>query len=163
MKKLIILIALALPMLANAQKYGHVNTQELFTQMPELAGVQQQLDSLNKQYESLLVTMQDEYQRKLQDYQQKQSTMPDAMKQIQEEELYSMQQRMQTTYQTAQTDVEQKQREWIAPIHERMSKAIQKVGADKGFTYIFDSGAMQYIGADAVDVMPDVKKELGIK
>ena len=30
MKKLIVMLALALPMLASAQKYGHINTQELF-------------------------------------------------------------------------------------------------------------------------------------
>lgn len=163
MKKIIILLALAMPMLASAQKFGHVNTQELFQLMPELKGVQAQLDSLNKQYETLLMTMQDEYQKKLQDYQAKQATMSDAIKQIQEEELYSMQQRLQTTYQTAQQDVEQKQREWIAPIHEKMAKAIQKVGADKGYTYIFDAAATLYIGADAADLMADVKKELGIK
>lgn len=163
MKKLIIILALAMPMLASAQKFGHVNTQELFQLMPELKGIQTQLDSLNKQYEALLMTMQDEYQKKVQDYQAKQATMSDAIKQIQEEEIYSMQQRIQTTYQTAQQDVEQKQREWIAPIHEKMAKAIQKVGADKGYTYVFDSAATLYIGADASDLMADVKKELGIK
>ena len=40
MKKLIIILALAMPMLASAQKFGHVNTQELFTQMPEIKDVE---------------------------------------------------------------------------------------------------------------------------
>ena len=30
MKKLILALALTLPMIASAQKFGHVNTQELF-------------------------------------------------------------------------------------------------------------------------------------
>ena len=164
MKKIVMIIAvLVLALTANAQKFGYVNTQELFMQMPELKDVQARMDSLNKQYENLLMNMQEEYQKKLQDYQQKQSTMPDAMRQIQEEELYSMQQRLQTTYQTAQQDVEQKRGEYLKPINERMSKAIQEVGAANNYTYIFDSVAAVYISPEADDVMPLVKAKLGIK
>ena len=39
MRKIIITIMLALPMLASAQKIGHINTQELFAQMPEMTQV----------------------------------------------------------------------------------------------------------------------------
>ena len=85
------------------------------------------------------------------------------MRQIQEEELYSMQQRLQTTYQTAQQDVEQKRGEYLKPINERMSKAIQEVGAANNYTYIFDSVAAVYISPEADDVMPLVKAKLGIK
>ncbi len=164
MKKIGLIIAvLALTLTANAQKFGYVNTQELFMMMPELKDVQARMDSLNKQYENLLMQMQEEYQKKLQDYQQKQSTMPDAMRQIQEEELYSMQQRLQTTYQTAQQDVEQRRSEYLKPINERMAKAIQDVGAANNYTYIFDSAAAVYISPDADNVMALVKAKLGIK
>ena len=162
-KSLVIIAVLLVSLAANAQKFGYVNTQELFMQMPELKDVQARMDSLNKQYENLLMTMQEEYQKKLQDYQQKQSTMPEAMRQIQEEELYSMQQRLQTTYQTAQQDVEQKRGEFLKPVNERMAKAIQEVGADNKYTYIFDSAATVYIAPEADNVMPLVKTKLGIK
>ena len=132
-------------------------------QMPELKDIQARMDSLNKQYENLLMQMQEEYQKKLQDYQQKQNTLPEAMKQIQEEELYSMQQRLQTTYQTAQQDVEQKRGEYLKPVNEKMSKAIQEVGAANNYTYIFDAAAAVYIAPDADNVLPLVKAKLGIK
>lgn len=163
MKKILVILALVLPMMASAQKYGHVNTAELFQLMPELKDVTARLDSLNKQYEALLVNMQEEYQKKAQEYEQKASTMTDAMKQIQEEELYTMQQRLQTTYQTAQQDIAQKRQEFVAPIQEKMLKAIQTVGQEKGFTYIFDTAAMVYVDPTATDVMADVKAKLGIK
>ena len=163
MKKVLVILALVLPMMASAQKYGHVNTAELFQLMPELKGVTARLDSLNKQYEDLLVNMQEEYQKKAQEYEQKAATMTDAMKQIQEEELYTMQQRLQTTYQTAQQDIAQKRQEYVAPVQEKMLKAIQAVGQEKGFTYIFDTAAMVYVDPSATDVMPDVKAKLGIK
>ncbi|MCQ2345819.1 MAG: OmpH family outer membrane protein [Paludibacteraceae bacterium] len=164
MKKLFVILALALPILASAQKFGYVNTQELFQQMPELKQVEARLDSLNAQYENMLTAMQEEYQKKVQDYQDKQATMTDAIRQITEEEIYSIQQRLQTTYQTAQADVQKKQEEYLVPVQERMVNAIRKVGEEKGFTYIFNSAtSLVYTGPDAIDVTDDVRKELGIK
>ncbi len=151
-------------MLANAQKFGSINTQELFSQMPDVKVANTQLDSLQSYYEGVLATMQEEYQKKMQDYQQKQATMTDAIRQITEEEIMTIQQRIQTTYETAQQDVQKKQQELLAPIHEKMAKAIKKVGEAEGYTYIFDSAvATVYVGKDATDILPAVKKELGIK
>ena len=163
MKKIIITIMLALPMLASAQKFGHINTQELFAQMPEVAQVKLKMDTINAQYESQLTSMQEEFQKKLQDYQSQEATMADAVKQIRQQELQEMQQHIQLFYQTAEQDIQKKQQELLAPVHEKMSKAIKAVGEREGYTYIFDSAAMVHIGNDATDATPAVKKELGIK
>lgn len=163
MKKILFVLALVLPMFASAQKYAHVNSQELFGLMPELQTVSARLDSLNRQYEDLLVTMQEEFQRKVQDYEAKASGMTDAMRQLQEEELSTMQQRLQTTYQTAQQDIAQKRQEYVAPIQEKMLNAIQEVGREQGFTYVFDSAVMLYIDPTATDLMEACKAKLGIR
>ena len=163
MKKMILLLAVTLPIVASAQKFGYINHLELFQLMPELKSADAQLDSLNRQYENMLVSMQEEYQKKYADYQAKAATMTEAIRQIQEEELASMQQRMQTTYQTAQQDIEKQQQLLYAPIQERMIKAIQVVGEKQGFTYIFQSNALLYTAPEAMNVIEDVKKELGIK
>ena len=160
MKKIIITIMLALPMLASAQKFGHINTQELFAQMPEVAQVKMKMDTIQNQYENQLASMNEEIQKKAQDYQAQEATMADAVKQIRQKELQEMQQRIQLFYQTAEQDIQKKQH---APVHEKMAKAIKAVGERDGYTYIFDSQAMVHIGADAIDATPAVKKELGIK
>ena len=54
-KSLVILAVLLVSIVANAQKFGYVNTQELFMLMPELKDVQVRMDSLNKQYENMLM------------------------------------------------------------------------------------------------------------
>ena len=163
MKKIIITIMLALPMLASAQKFGHINTQELFSQMPEVALVKQQMDTIQGQYETQLASMNEEIQKKVQDYQAQEATLADAIKQIRQQEIQEMQQRIQLFYQTAEQDIQRKQQELLAPVHEKMAKAIKAVGEREGYTYIFDSAAMVHIGADATDATPAVKKELGIK
>ncbi len=163
MKKIIILIALAMPVLVMAQKLGHVNTGELFAQMPEVAKVKLKMDTIQSQYENQLTMMQEEFQKKAQDYQAQASTMTDAIRQIREQELQEMQQRIQLFYQTAEQDIQKQQQDLLAPVHERMAKAIKAVGEKEGYTYIFDSAAMVYVATDAIDAMPSIKKELGIK
>ena len=163
MKKIIIALMLILPLAASAQKFGHINTQELFTQMPEVAKIKLKMDTIQSQYENQLASMNEEIQKKAQDYQANEATMPDAVKQIRQQELQEMQQRIQLFYQTAEQDIQKKQQELLAPIHEKMAKAIKTVGEREGYTYIFDSQAMVHIGNDAHDVTPAVKKELGIK
>jgi outer membrane protein len=163
MKKIIIAMLLILPMAVSAQKFGHVNTQELFSQMPEVNQVKLKMDTIQNQYEMQLASMNEEFQKKMQDYQSQESTMADAVKQIRQQELQEMNQRIQLFYQTAEQDIQRKQQELLAPVHEKMTKAIKAVGDREGYTYIFDSAAMVHIGADAVDVTPSIKKELGIK
>ena len=163
MKKIIITLLLIAPMAISAQKFGHINTQELFTQMPEVAQVRLKMDTIQSQYETQLASMNEEIQKKAQDYQAQEATMADAVKQIRQQELQEMQQRIQLFYQTAEQDIQKKQQELLTPVHEKMAKAIKTVGEREGYTYIFDSAAMVHIGADAADVTPAVKKELGIK
>ena len=163
MKKIFIAIMLVLPLMASAQKFGHVNTQELFAQMPEVNQVKLKMDTIQSQYENQLASMNEEIQRKYQDYQQNEATMPEAIKQMRQQELQEMQGRLQTFYQTAEQDIQRKQQELLAPVHEKMTKAIKIVGEREGYTYIFDCAAMVHIGNDPTDVTPAIKKELGIK
>lgn len=163
MKKLFFIIALALPMLASAQKLGHINTQELFQQMPELNTVKAQMDTLQNMYENQLAMMQEEFNKKVQDFQQSQATMTDGVREFRQQELADLEQRIQTFYQTAQQDIQRKQQEYLMPLHEKMAKAIEAVGKEKGFTYVFDSSAMLYIAPEATDLMADVKAKMGMK
>ena len=99
----------------------------------------------------------------MQDYQAQESTMADAVKQIRQQELQEMQQRIQLFYQTAEQDIQKKQQELLTPVHEKLTKAIKAVGEREGYTYIFDSAAMVYVSPSAENLMEPVKKQLGIK
>ena len=62
MKKLILCAICAICGLttANAQKFGHVNTQEIIQAMPEYTAAKAEIDKLQAQYEADLKSMQDE-------------------------------------------------------------------------------------------------------
>lgn len=74
-----------------------------------------------------------------------------------------LQMKVQQYYQSAQTLLQQKQEELQAPIREKLRKAIEEVGAENGFLYIYDLNTLLYKSGDAIDVTPLLKKKLNIK
>ena len=163
MKKMILMLALALPILASAQKIGHVNSQEVMALMPETKRMTEQLDSIQGVYESQLANMQEEFNKKLTEFQQQQSTMTAGVREFRQQELAEMEQRMQMFYQTVQQDLQAKQVEYLQPVRTRLMEAIKQVATTQGCTYVLDQSSMLHIGTDATDLTAAVKAELGIK
>ena len=157
------MLAMVLPMLASAQKIGYINSQELLAAMPEIKGMQAKLDTLAGQYETQFANMQEEFNKKVADFQKDQATMTAGVRDFRQQEIVEMEQRIQMFYQTAQKDIQAKQQEYLIPIQNRMLEAIKKVGAEQGCTYVMDAMAMLYIAPDALDLMALVKSELGIQ
>ena len=75
MKKLILMLALLAPMSMFAQKFGHLNSQQIMNDMPEFVKARGEIEATAKQYENDLKAMQDELQRKAQEYEKTKSTM----------------------------------------------------------------------------------------
>ena len=163
MKKMILMLAMVLPMFASAQKIGHVNSQEIMALMPETKQMGAKLDSLQSSYETQLANMQEEFNKKVAEFQQQQSTMSASILEYRQQELAQMEQRLQVFYQTIQQDLQAKQVEYLQPIREKLLAAINKVAAAQACTYVMDQTGMLYIAPDATDLTPAVKAELGIK
>ena len=75
MKKLILMLMLCAPMTMMAQKFGKVNTQQIMQSLPDVAKANGEMEALQKQKENDLKSMQDEFQRKADEYQKGSSTM----------------------------------------------------------------------------------------
>jgi len=163
MKKMIFMLALVLPVLASAQKIGHVNTQEIMTLMPETKMMSAKLDSLQGSYETQLANMQEEFNKKITEFQKQQATMSADIREFRQQELAEMEQRMQMFYQTVQQELQKKQVEYLQPVRDALLAAINKVGAAQGCAYVIDLANVIYVGADALDLTSAVKAELKIK
>jgi outer membrane protein len=75
-----------------------------------------------------------------------------------------MQQRIQEFFVNAQQTLQQKQNELQVPVLESFRKAVEAVGEENGFLYIFEinSGLTLFNSSQSVDVTPLVKAKLGI-
>jgi outer membrane protein len=148
-----------------AQKIGHINSQELLAAMPESDSAQKKIEALAKEHESVLEEMTVEYNKKLEALNKDYATFSDLAKASKEAELQDLQNRIQTFQQSAQDDLQKKRMEFFKPIQDKALKAVNDVAAENGFSYILDSGigAVVYEGPDAQDILPLVKKKLGLQ
>jgi len=163
MKKMILMLALVMPILASAQKIGHVNSQEIMALMPETKQMGEKLDSVQGVYETQLANMQEEFNKKVAEFQQQQQTMSASILEYKQQELAQMEQRLQMFYQTIQKDLQAKQVEYLQPIRDKLLATINKVATAQACTYVMDQANMLYIAPDALDLTSAVKAELGIK
>ena len=149
-------------MVAQSLKFGTVNTAEVLAVMPERADAEKQLQDLTKRYEDEFMKLQEDFQKKYQEVQALGDSVPETIKMRRYEELQTMDQRIQSFRQVAEQDLAKKQEELFIPIQQKLMEAINAVGSENGFTYIFDANAAYYKGVGNEDVTTLVKTKLGI-
>ena len=147
--------------ITNAQKIAHIDLDSLSGIMPETKiakGVAEKyLDDLKKTVSS----MEEEFQKKYNDYMQNELTMSDLVKKTKQEELQSLQTRIQDFNQQAQMDYQKKSAELTAPIMDKAKKAIEAVAKEGGFKYVLDTSAGNILYSEpSEDILMLVKKKL---
>jgi len=145
-------------------KFGHINSADLLKVMPGRDSVQKVIDAYLLTLQTQLKNMQTELETKYNDYLTNEKTYSDLIKQTKQKELQDLNDRIQTFQNTAQEDWQNKETELLTPIINKAKKAIEDVAKENGYTYVFDSsiGVLLYF-EPSDDIMPLVKKKLGIK
>jgi outer membrane protein len=160
----IVILAASFTMDANAQKFGHVDSNELLLAMPERKTAETTIQSFAKELESQLQTMNAEWESKVQDYQSKEKMMSESIKKAKVKEITDLENRIKEFQSTAQEDLQAKENELLQPMIEKAKLAISDVAKENKYTYVFDSGAgMLLYSPESDDILPLVKKKMGIK
>ena len=162
MRKIIIMLMVFAPLSLFAQKFGHVDSQAIMQGMPEFIKAKGEVEAQKKTYENELQSMQQELQRKSEEYDKNASTMNETKRKETETELQNMYQKIQQTYQDNQQALAKMQQEKIQPITTKLVNAIKNVGTAGGYVYIMDMAAgIPYISQTlSKDVTEEVKAEL---
>lgn len=168
MLKKIALLAMMfiLPLGVMAQaKFGHMNSQQIITVMPEYTQAQKDLEALSKQYTEEMQRSEQEFNKKYQELLQQQDSLPRNILERRQKEVQDMAQRQQQFQQEAYQAMEKAQQEKMIPIYQKLENAVQAVGKAEGVVYIFDIARtpVAYIGTESIDVTAKVKAQLGIK
>ncbi|MBS1689000.1 MAG: OmpH family outer membrane protein [Bacteroidetes bacterium] len=168
MKKLLMILACGLLItnmaLAQATKFGYISSAELLQSMPDRVKADSDLNKYARSFQQELETMGKEYQTKVQQFQAGEKTMTDAMKEVKMKEIQDLQNRIESTQQSAQDKVAQKKQELYGPILDKADKAIKEIAKEKAYDYIFDAsqGALLY-AKEGDNILPLVKAKLGLK
>jgi len=150
---------------AQAPKFGHIDMQALYQVMPERTVGENKLQAFTKGLEDDLMTMQKDAQAKYAEYLSKRDSMSETIRNVKNEEINAMSERIQTYQQNAQQQIQDKQAEIFKPMLDKADKAVKAVGAEKGLVYVFDmsSRVILYNSKESVDILPFVKTKLGIQ
>lgn len=180
MRKLINVLFVAAGLLltsnvANAQqKFGHINSDEIYSVMPEANTAQTTLQNLAKTKQDEIDKMINEYQTKLKAAQDKEKTLSEANKevvmkelQVAGQEIQDLQKRIEDARTKATNDIQTKQNELFPAINQKVATAMSAVAKEKGLAYVFDVSASQGFNnlvyfAGGEDITAAVKTKLGI-
>lgn len=107
--------------------------------------------------------MEDEYNKKYAEFIEQSDSLTESIKLRRMQEVQDLQKRIETFYQQARQDVQKKQQELLVPIQKKISDAVNAVGDENNFTYIFENGAFLYTSPKSTDATQLVKTKLGLK
>ena len=91
-KKILLAICIAFPMLAMAQapKFGVVNTQEVLEAMPDVKKVNEQVAAAAKKYEEEFGKLREQMEREYAEFQKLDPSTPDPIKQRRQQDVQAL-------------------------------------------------------------------------
>ena len=164
MKKLVLIAVMALvSSAAFAQKFAHVNFNELIYLMPEAEQANATMVAAQNEAQEVYQSMMDEYQKKATEYQQKASTWTQAIRESKEKELDDVQQRIMDFQQSIQQELSAKQNELMAPIVQKAQDTVSRLAKEGGYIYVFDVNTALYVDENqSTDLTRQARRALNI-
>jgi outer membrane protein len=160
MKKVILFaVVILMGAAASAQKFGHINTNELLAAMPETKKAQDRLkkiqDSLNTSYADMIK----EYNEQDSIIRVDSAKWTPAKKDVKFGQFQQLAQTLQGYSNAAQEYLQQQQEVVFAPVQKIAFDAIQAVAKANGYTYVFNKETL-LVSPASDDILPLVKKYL---
>ena len=162
---ILIAVMAVMSVAASAQnlKFGYVNFNEIVMLMPEMDAARATMEENQKTNEEILMSMYQEYQTKMQDYQAKAATWTSAIRESKEKELMDIESRLQQTQQSLQQEMQQLQSSLQAPIYEKAQTTVQEIAKAQGLAFVFEESSLLYIDpAQGVNLTTEARKALNI-
>lgn len=144
------------------QKVGYINLDELIGSMPEA-------DKADKELKEYQASLAQQGQDMMADLTARDSAfvkdsvkLSNSMKEIKRNELIGLYQKVQNWNQQAQDMYQAKAQQLVAPIHQKALETVKSVAKESGYAYVLEASAV-IVGPPGEDLLPLVKKKLGIK
>jgi outer membrane protein len=150
---------------AQTLKIGYTDIEYVLTQMPDYKTASNEIELFQKKLEERFRIKNDYAQSKLQEYYDMERSLTMDQKKSKEDELMKLDEELKQFEKDAQVELQKKQDDLLAPIREKVLKAIEQVAMEKGYTYILNrSGGLMNVlyGPKEDDVTESLAGKLGI-
>lgn len=147
----------------NAQKIGHLNSQEVFAQMPQTVAAKNSMEDYSKQLNDDFVAKEEKLKKKVQDAEKRYSEGNMTQNELEtvRAEIQKQGAELEKVRGQFQEQLIGKEESLMQPLVDKFTKAIKDVAAEKGYSFILDSTALLY-SEDESDISSLVKAKLGM-
>lgn len=149
----------------NAQttlKIGHVNIQDLVQKHPDMDSIRVLVQQETKDMEEVYAEMLAEHESKLKKFEEESAGYSDFVKETKQTELMELVQKIQNYNQSAEQQLQQRNRELIQPVYAEINQEIANISGYEKFTYVLDvsTGTVAYISPESEDITARVLEAL---
>lgn len=168
MKKVTLTLTIILLMVlgVNAQRYAYVDSEYILSNIPEYNDAQNYLNDLSVTWQSEIEAKFAEISRLYENFQNEAVLLPQELRNKREAEIVSKEQQIHELQQSkfgSEGELDQKRKELVQPIQEKVYNAISKIAVEKNYGFVFDKAAgLSILYTDpSLDISDDVLDEVG--
>lgn len=143
-------------------KYGYLSYDEVFQSMPEYATMQANLQTLREKYEAEQKRVEDDFNKKYEEFLDGQAGFPKTILQKRQSELQEMLDKNIAFKKEGLRLLSQAEKEAKAPLKQRLADVLKQVGEARGYAFILntDCNAAPWLNAAMAEDCTETVKAL---
>ena len=137
---LMILMLVFLGVQAQENKtFGFLSYEAALQSMPDYAKAQQKIETLKAQYQAETKRVEDEFNRKYEEFLEGQREFPKTILQKRQTELQELMARNIQFKENSRQELAQIEKETLAPLKIRLIELLGQIGRERGYAFIYDT------------------------
>ena len=135
---------------AKAFRFGYLSYEGAIQSMPDYAIVQKKMKELQEQYQAETLRVEDEFNRKYEDFLEGQREFPRTILQKRQTALRELMEKNIQFKEQGRQELADAEREALAPLRIRLIELLSTIGREKGFAFIYDTDtkALPFLNID---------------
>ena len=145
----------------SAFRFGYLSYDAALQSMPGYHEAQQKMNDLKAQYQAETKRVEDEFNRKYEEFLEGQREFPKTILQKRQTELQELMERNIAFKEKSREELAQIEKETMAPLRIRLIELLGKIGREHGYAFIIDTDktALPFINPDMGDDLNQIVKD----
>ena len=124
---------------ATTFRFGYLSYDAALKSMPEYADVQEKMEALQEQYQAETLRVEDEFNRKYEDFLDGQRDFPRTILQKRQSELQELMEKNIRFKEQSRQELAEAERQAMAPLRIRLIELLSTIGRERGYAFIYDT------------------------
>ena len=120
-------------------RFGYLSYETALKSMPDYAIVQQKLADLRQQIQNETLRVEDEFNRKYEEFLEGQREFPQSILQKRQMELQDLMDKNLAFKENSRKELEKAEQDLMAPLKIRLIEVLDKMGRERGYAFIIDT------------------------